>query len=78
MRAVGGLTGVSIRNTGYHVAKQQDPVMVSLRLEGEDAQLLTALIEAERLSRSDVVRRAIRAYAAQLGVGPKPRPKPKR
>lgn len=49
--------------------------MVSLRLEGDDLEALDALIEIERLSRSDVIRRAIRAYANQLGVSPKPPPK---
>jgi metal-responsive CopG/Arc/MetJ family transcriptional regulator len=56
---------------------KQDFVMVSVRFEGEDLKVLDGLIEAERLSRSDVIRRAVRAYAEQLGVL-KPRPKPKR
>jgi metal-responsive CopG/Arc/MetJ family transcriptional regulator len=54
---------------------QQDAVMVSVRFEGEDFEILNELIMEERLSRSDVIRRAVRAYAKQLGVLP---PKPKR
>jgi hypothetical protein len=45
--------------------------MVCVRFEGEDLELLQDLIEAERLTRSDVVRRAVRAYAKQLGVKPR-------
>ena len=56
---------------------KQEPVMVSARFEGEDLETLEALVAAERLSRSDVIRRAVRAYAAQLGVKPKPKPKRK-
>ena len=51
--------------------------MISLRLEGMDIDVLEALVSAERLTQSDVIRRALRAYAADLGVGPKP-VKPKR
>lgn len=54
-----------------------DSEMVSARFEGEDLALLRALIEAERLSRSDVIRRAVRAYGKQLRVKPKPKPKRK-
>lgn len=42
--------------------------MVTVRLEGEDLEALDALVELERLSRSDVLRRAIRAYAEKLKV----------
>jgi len=45
--------------------------MVCVRFERADYELLEALIDFERLSRSDVVRRAVRAYAEQLGVSPK-------
>jgi len=45
--------------------------MVCVRFEGPDLDVLEALIDAERLSRSDVVRRAVRAYAEKLGVNPK-------
>lgn len=55
---------------------------VSVRLEGDDLRLFLALVQAERLSQSDVLRRALRAYGSQLGIGPddykKPKPKPKR
>jgi len=45
--------------------------MVCVRFERPDLDVLEALIEAEKLSRSDVVRRAVRAYAEQLGVSPR-------
>jgi predicted transcriptional regulator len=49
------------------VAKQ-DPETVSLRLDSEDAKTLADLVKVEKLSKSDVIRRAIRAYAERLGV----------
>jgi hypothetical protein len=52
--------------------------MISLRLEGEDIDVLEGLVAAERLSQSDVIRRALRAYAIEVGVLPQPKPKPKR
>ena len=45
--------------------------MVCVRFEGPDLEALKALMDEERLSRSDVVRRAVRAYAEKLGVSPK-------
>lgn len=52
----------------------QNKIIAAIRFEGEDLALLKALEAEERLSRSDVVRRAVRAYAKQLGVeAPKPR-----
>lgn len=50
-------------------------IIAAIRFEGDDLSLLKALEAEERLSRSDVVRRAVRAYAKQLGVEV---PKPKR
>lgn len=44
-----------------------------VRLEGDDLETLDRLIEVERLTRSDVIRRAIRAYAEQLLTKPKKR-----
>lgn len=44
---------------------------VSVRLEGDDVQTLAALVEVERLSKSDVLRRALRAYAEKLLPKPK-------
>jgi len=43
---------------------------VSVRLEGDDVQTLAALVKVERLSKSDILRRALRAYAEQLGAVP--------
>jgi hypothetical protein len=45
-----------------------DSEMVSVVLDGEDLELVRALMDKEKLSRSDVLRRAIRSYAQQLGV----------
>ncbi len=45
-----------------------DLTTVCVKLRPDDLQLLEASERVERLSRSDVVRRAIRAYAVQLGV----------
>jgi ribosomal protein L4 len=58
---------------------EADSEMVCVRFDGEDLRALKALIEVEHLNRSDVVRRAVRAYAADFGIVPKPKqPKPKR
>lgn len=55
---------------------------MSVQLRGDDLRLFMALVQAEQLSQSDVIRRALRAYGKQLGVSPddykKPKPKPKR
>ncbi len=45
---------------------------VIFRADDEDKQILNRLIAFEKLNRSDVIRRAIRAYAKQLGVMPAP------
>jgi len=39
-----------------------------LKLDAEHKKLLNALIAAEKLNRSDVIRRAIRHYAKAIGV----------
>ena len=53
--------------------------LVAVRLDAEDLQILEALEKEERLSRSDTLRRAIRARAVELGVLPEARkPKPKK
>jgi predicted transcriptional regulator len=46
--------------------------IVGLRLSPEELALLDAIAAQEERSRSDVVRRAIRAYAEKLGVTVKP------
>lgn len=51
-----------------------DPLF-NLRLDERDRDLLDALVEHERLTKSDVVRRAIRHYAEHLGIK---QPKPKK
>ena len=43
---------------------------VNLRLDPEDLKLLQEAAKVEKLTRSDTIRRAIRAYAKQLGIQP--------
>jgi uncharacterized protein (DUF1778 family) len=42
----------------------------ALRLDDEDRALLRAVAAKEKLSMSDILRRALRAYAATLGITP--------
>ena len=52
---------------------------IGIRFTPEELALLDALMATEERSRSDVVRRAVRAYAEKLGVKPsKPKRKPKK
>jgi uncharacterized protein (DUF1778 family) len=51
---------------------------VGLRLSPEELALVDALAAHEERSRSDVVRRAIHAYAEKLGVTVKPAKRPKK
>lgn len=44
-----------------------DPLF-AIRLDDEDRALVEACAAREKLSMSDIVRRAIRAYAKELGV----------
>ena len=60
-----------------------DLTTVCVKFPPEDLAVLEALEQFERLKRSDIVRRAVRAYALQLGIevespGKPRRPKPKR
>jgi len=52
-----------------------DLTTVCVKFPPEDLAVLEALEAFERLKRSDIVRRAIRAYAKQLGVGEPKKPK---
>jgi hypothetical protein len=45
-----------------------DLTTVCVKFPPDDLAVLKALEHVERLKRSDVVRRAVRAYAKQLGV----------
>jgi predicted transcriptional regulator len=49
-----------------------EKAVVGLRLSPDEFALLDALAAHEERTRSDVARRAIRAYAEQLGVTVKP------
>ena len=46
---------------------------MAIRLDAEDRALLEACAKADKLTKSDVIRRALRAYAKSLGVTVKPR-----
>ncbi len=56
--------------------------LVNVRMDQEDRELLDACAAFQKLSKSDIMRLALRQYAARLGVTvtppPKPRPKRKR
>jgi len=41
---------------------------MAIRLDAEDRALLEACVKAEKLSKSDILRRALRAYAKTIGV----------
>jgi uncharacterized protein (DUF1778 family) len=43
---------------------------VALRLDNEDMDLLKQACKAEKLTRSDIIRRALRAYVKQLCATP--------
>jgi len=43
---------------------------VAVRFDDEDRQYLDQAAKLERLSRSDIIRRAVRAYAKALGINP--------
>jgi hypothetical protein len=52
---------------------------IGIRLDAEDAALLAAVVRFEKLSRSDIFRRALRQYARAVGIEqPKPRKHTKR
>ena len=55
-----------------------DLTTVCIKLKPDDLATLVALEQFEQLKRSDVVRRAIRAYAVQLGVTAQPQRKNKK
>lgn len=58
--------------------------LFNLRLDAEDQALLEACASKEKLTKSDILRRALRAYAQGLGVTaeepkrPRSKPKPQR
>lgn len=51
------------------------PDPLGLRLDDEDRALLDACVAAEKLSKSDILRRALRMYAKAIGVTPQPKRK---
>ncbi|MEB2314114.1 MAG: hypothetical protein OZ921_15350 [Sorangiineae bacterium] len=44
--------------------------LIALRLDAEDRALLEACVRTEKLTKSDILRRALRLYARELGVTP--------
>lgn len=58
------------------------PELFNIRLDDEDRALLDACAAKDKLTRSDVMRRALREYAKQIGAKPEAKPrgrsKPKR
>jgi len=49
----------------YEDEKQQ---YLHVKVDLEDLELVKQLMSAEKLKKSDILRRAIRAYAKQLGI----------
>ncbi len=60
-----------------NMATRADQVF-NFRIDAEDRALLDAVSEADKLSRGDVLRRALRHYAGHLGVKLPKTPKPKK
>jgi Ribbon-helix-helix protein, copG family len=75
----GSFRPVALRLTAcYSAGYMVEKPIVGLRLSPDELSLLDALAAHEERSRSDVVRRAIRAYAEKLGVTVKPAKRPKK
>ena len=50
--------------------KEQDGNPKAVRLDPEDDRLLEACANTEKLTYSDILRRALRTYAKHIGVEP--------
>jgi hypothetical protein len=48
--------------------RKQDGTPKTVRFDKDDEEILNECCRAEKLSFSDVLRRALRAYAKQLGI----------
>ena len=46
--------------------------IVHVKVDREDGELIRALMAAEKLKKGDIIRRAVRAYAKQLGITAEP------
>lgn len=68
----------TLLNAVLRSARMVEKPIVGLRLSPDELALLEAIAAHEERSRSDVVRRAIRAYAEKLGVSVKPAKRPKK
>lgn len=53
--------------------KKQDGSPKAVRLDPEDDRLLEACANAEKLTYSDIIRRAVRLYAKHIGVQQDPK-----
>lgn len=53
--------------------RKQDGNPKAVRLDPEDDQLLEACAKAEKLTYSDILRRAVRLYAKHIGVTQDPK-----
>lgn len=58
---------LTLRKEDLKIAVMTD-TLFNLRLDDDDRALLEACATREKLSKSDIVRRAIRAYALSIGV----------
>lgn len=68
----------TLLNAVLRSARMVEKPIVGIRLSPDELALLEALAAHEERSRSDVLRRAIRAYAEKLGVTVKPAKRPKK
>lgn len=55
--------------------KDADGAIVAVRFDGEDFELLEALVRREKLNRAHIIRRAVRELASRSGVVPPKKPK---
>lgn len=52
------------------VPMYENESIVHVKIDKEDGALIKALMAAEKLKKGDIIRRAVRAYAKQLGIQP--------
>lgn len=69
---------LAVQRYATRAFRMVEKAVVGLRLSPDELALLDALAAHEERSRSDVARRAIRAYAEKLGVKVTPAKRPKK
>ncbi|GEM_PF-1852575 len=52
------------------IYEQEKERFLHVKVDEDDLALVKQLMAAEKLRKSDILRRAIRAYAKQLGIEP--------